>query len=56
MSQRRSTVEEVEDWLVNFERRTGLNQWDDAAELRVYFYLEDGTHTWFQNCEEQLMS
>ena len=52
-----TVLEDVEDWLVDFERVAALNEWDDAAKLRrVYFYLEDGARTWYQNREEQLTS
>lgn len=54
---RGAVFEDVEDWLVDFERVAALNQWDNPAKLRhVYFYLEDGARTWFQNREEQLTS
>ena len=52
-----TALEDVEDWMVDFERVAALNQWDDTAKLgRVYFYLEDGARTWYQNREEQLTS
>ena len=52
-----TVLEDVEDWLVDFERVAALNEWDDAAKLRrVYFYLEDGARTWYQNREDQLTS
>lgn len=49
--------EDVEDWFLHFERVAAYNQWDDAAKLRnVYFSLEDGARTWFENREEVLTS
>ncbi|XP_077512923.1 juvenile hormone acid O-methyltransferase-like [Amblyomma americanum] len=49
--------EDVEDWLQRYEQVTAFNQWDDAAYLRnVYFSLDDGARTWFENRENQLSS
>ncbi|KAH7961008.1 hypothetical protein HPB52_000767 [Rhipicephalus sanguineus] len=38
---------DVEDWLAQFEHFKG---WTDADKMRnVYFSLEDGAHTWYEN-------
>lgn len=47
--------EDAEDWLDQFERVAAFNQWDDAAKSRhVYFSLENGARTWFENNERRL--
>ncbi|XP_077484441.1 uncharacterized protein LOC144094341 [Amblyomma americanum] len=52
-----SQLEDVEDWLLEFERVASFNQWDDAAKLRnVFFSLEDGARTWYENREDALTS
>ncbi|XP_077553256.1 calcium-activated chloride channel regulator 1-like [Haemaphysalis longicornis] len=38
--------EDVEDWLVHFERVADFNRWDDREKMRqVYYSLEDGART-----------
>lgn len=47
--------EDVEDWIAHFERVASFNQWDDALKLRnVYYSLEDGALTWYENHEARL--
>lgn len=47
-----SVLEDVEDWLAHFERVADFNGWTDANKLRnVYFSLEDGARTWYENRE-----
>ncbi|XP_077544514.1 uncharacterized protein LOC144156669 [Haemaphysalis longicornis] len=47
--------EDVEDWLEQFERVASFNQWDARQKLReVYYALEHGARTWFENREARL--
>lgn len=47
-----SIFEDVDDWLAQFERVANFNGWTDANKLRnVYFSLEDGARTWYENRE-----
>lgn len=47
-----SILEDVEDWLAQFERVADFNGWTDANKLKnVYFSLEDGARTWYENRE-----
>ncbi|XP_049270985.1 uncharacterized protein LOC125758181 [Rhipicephalus sanguineus] len=47
-----SVFEDVEDWLAQFERVADFNGWTDADKMRnVYFSLEDGARTWYENRE-----
>ncbi|XP_077564481.1 uncharacterized protein LOC144179939 [Haemaphysalis longicornis] len=47
--------EDVEDWLEQFERVASFNQWDARQKLReVYYSLEHGARTWFENREARL--
>lgn len=49
---RGSMLEDVVDWLAHFERVAAFNEWTDANKLRnVYFSLEDGARTWYENRE-----
>lgn len=44
--------EDVQDWLAQFDRVVEINEWSDAGKLRnVYFSLEDGARTWYENRE-----
>lgn len=44
--------EDVEDWIAQFERVATFNRWDDADILRnVYYSLDDGARTWYENRE-----
>ncbi|XP_075539849.1 uncharacterized protein LOC142574705 [Dermacentor variabilis] len=50
-------LEDVEDWLADFECVAQFNGWDDESKLRnVYFSLRDGACTWFKNREGVLTS
>lgn len=47
--------EDVEDWLTHFERVADYNQWNDRLKLRsIYFSLEDGARTWYENNERRM--
>ncbi|XP_065297086.1 activity-regulated cytoskeleton-associated protein-like [Dermacentor albipictus] len=50
-------IEDVEEWLAQFDCIAEINQWSDSAKLRnVYFRLEDGTRTWYENREGLIKS
>lgn len=52
---RGEAYEDVEDWLEQFERVATFNQWSDIQKRRnVYYSLEDGAKTWFENREASL--
>ncbi|XP_077536205.1 uncharacterized protein LOC144148561 [Haemaphysalis longicornis] len=49
--------EDVEDWLDHFERVATFNGWDNNHKRRqVYYSLEEGARTWFENHESTLSS
>lgn len=53
----RDPFEDVEDWLLHSEHVAAFNQWDNTAKLcNVYFSLENGARTWFENREHTLTS
>lgn len=52
-----NVFEDVEDWLDQYERVSSFNLWNSDQKLRnVYFSLEDGARTWFENREASLQS
>ncbi|XP_049528705.1 uncharacterized protein LOC125947608 [Dermacentor silvarum] len=52
---RGSSAEDPETWLETYERTATFNKWSDDDKLRhVYFSLEDGARTWFENRERAL--
>lgn len=47
--------EDVEDWLEQFERVATFNQWSAVQKLQnVYYSLDEGARTWFENREARL--
>lgn len=49
--------EDVEDWLEQYERVATFNQWTPEQKLKhLYFSLEDGARTWYENREGKFRS
>ena len=54
---RGSPCEDPESWLEAYDRVSTFNNWDCDEKLRhVYFALEHGVRTWFENRESKLTS
>lgn len=51
------SFEDVEDWLEQFERVAAFNEWNEERKLHnVYYALEEGARTWFENYEAKMTS
>lgn len=47
--------QDVEDWIVEYERVSSCNKWDDRAKLtNVHFYIADVAGLWFKNHENEI--